>query len=65
VESIQNVHARSGSVIINGDVAVLSFLASIDGHPNVAISMSLHVLEQLQSRITRALSDRAKPSPQE
>jgi len=40
----------------------LAFLAEIDGHPNVAVSMRVHVLEQLQSRIARAL-DARPPDP--
>jgi len=60
-----NFHARSGDVIIDGDVAVLSFLTAIDGHQNVAVSMRVHVLELLQSRITRALTSLPKQSPPE
>ena len=65
MEPIDSLRARSGSVIIQGDIAVLSFLAEIDGHPNVAVSMRVHVLEQLQSRIARALDARASPSAQD
>jgi hypothetical protein len=63
MEPIENVRSRSGSVIIEGDTAVLSFLAEIHGHANVAVSMRVHDLEQLQSRIARALSARKEQSP--
>jgi len=62
MERIDSFNARSGSVIIHGEIAVLTFLAEIDGHPNVAVSMRVHVLEQLQSRIARAL-DARPPDP--
>jgi hypothetical protein len=65
MEPIENVHARSASVIIEGETAVLSFLAAIDGHPNVAVSMRVHDLEQLQSRISRALDVRKEQSQPE
>jgi len=61
MERIDSFNARSGSVIIQGEIAVLTFLAEIDGHPNVAVSMRVHVLKQLQSRIARALDARSDP----
>jgi hypothetical protein len=57
--------ARSGDVLIEGDIAVLSFLTAIDGQPNVSVSMKVHVLEWLHGRITRALNDRPQQAPQE
>ena len=57
------LHARSVDVLIEGDVAVLSFLTAIDDRPNVAISMRVHALELLQSRIARALAARAGGAP--
>jgi hypothetical protein len=65
MDELVSYEARSGSVIIEGNVAVLTFLTAIDGQSNIAVSMKAHVLEQLQSRIARALSDRPRPSPQE
>jgi hypothetical protein len=59
----ETFHARSADVRIEGDVAVLSFLTAIDDHPNVAISMRVHTLELLQSRIARALAAQPKPTP--
>jgi len=56
-------HARSVDVLIEGDVAVLSFLTAIDDRPNVAISMRVHALELLQSRIACALAARAGETP--
>jgi len=44
-------------------IAVLSFLTAIDDRPNVAISMRVHALELLQSRIARALAARAGETP--
>jgi len=58
LERIDSFNARSASVLIQGDLAVLTFLAEIDGHPNVAVSMRVHILEQLQARIARALDAR-------
>ena len=55
-------HARSADVLIEGDVAVLSFLTAIDDRPNLAISMKIHALERLQSRIARALTARRSPA---
>ena len=51
-------HARSADVLIEGDVVVLSFLTAIDEGPNLSISMKVHALELLQSRIARALNAR-------
>jgi hypothetical protein len=62
MEHPQPFHARSGDVRIEGEVAVLSFLTAIDGHPNVSVSMKLHALERLHARITRALNEPPKPS---
>jgi len=59
----ETLHARSADVLIEGDVAVLSFLTAIDDRPNVAISMKLHALERLQARIARALAAQSKPAP--
>ena len=58
MEHIQPFQARSGDILIDGDVAVLSFLTAIDGQENVSISMRVHVLELLHARITRALNAR-------
>jgi hypothetical protein len=57
-------HARSGDVLIEGDVAVVSFLTAIDGQPNVSVSMKLHVLERVHERIARALKERRDTPPQ-
>jgi hypothetical protein len=56
--------ARSGSVIVEGEIAVLSFLTAIHGQQNVSVSMKVHVLETLHARITRALKRRPKPALQ-
>ena len=64
MQHIENFHARSGSVLIKGDVAVVSFLAEINGQPNIAVSMKVHVLELLQSRIERALAAQPRPAPE-
>jgi hypothetical protein len=56
--------ARSGSVIIEGEISVLSFLTAIEGQDNVAVSMKVHALEMLHARITRALDERQGQSPQ-
>ena len=56
MKSQETRHARSADVLIEGDVAVLSFLTAIDDRPNLAISMRVRALERLQSRITRALA---------
>jgi hypothetical protein len=61
MEPQEILHARSADVLIEGKVAVLSFLTAIDDRPNVAISMRLHALERLQSRIERALAARRVP----
>jgi hypothetical protein len=60
----ETFHARSADVLIEGDVAVLSFLTAIDDRPNVAISMRVHALELFQSRISRALAARTRQTPQ-
>ena len=65
MEHQQPLHARSGDVLIEGDVAVLSFLTAIDGQPNVSVSMKTHVLEALHVRITRALNERQQQIPRE
>ena len=52
----ETLHARSADVLIEGDVAVLSFLTAIDDRPYLAISMRVRALERLQSRIMRALA---------
>jgi hypothetical protein len=57
MDSHKPFHARSGDVLIEGDLAVLSFLTAIDGEPNVSVAMDLRVLERLQSRIERALAE--------
>jgi hypothetical protein len=62
MEYLQPFHARSGDVRIEGEIGVLSFLTAIDGHPNVSVSMKVHVLELFHTRITRALKERPKPS---
>jgi hypothetical protein len=49
-------HARSGDVLIEGELAVLSFLTAIDGEPNISVAMERHVLERLHERIARALT---------
>ena len=54
--------ARSGDVLVEGNIAVLSFLTAIDGHDNVSVSMKVDVLERLHDRIARALKERQKPS---
>ena len=53
--------ARSGDVLIEGNIAVLSFLTAIDGHDNVSVSMKVDVLERLHDRIARALKERQEP----
>ena len=58
------LHARSADVLIEGDIAVLSFLTAIDDRPNVAISMRVHALELLQSRISRALEAHRQTRPE-
>jgi len=63
MEPQKTLHARSADVLIEGDIAVLSFLTAIDDRPNVAISMRVHALELLQSRIARALAARAGETP--
>ena len=65
MEHQQPVHARSGDVRIEGDVAVLSFLTAIDGQPNVSVSMTTHVLELFHVRIRRALNERQQQIPRE
>jgi len=65
MDELISYEARSGSALIEGNVAVLTFLTAIHGQSNIAVSMKVHALEQLQSRIARALSERPKPSPQE
>ena len=65
MEHQQPFHARSGDVLIEGDVAVLSFLTAIDGQQNVSVSMKTHVLESLHARITRALHERQQQFPRE
>jgi hypothetical protein len=60
-----NLHpyeARSGDVLISNDIAVISFLAAVDGQPNVSVSMRVEVLQLLHARITRALTGAPKPS---
>jgi hypothetical protein len=64
MEQLDPHEARSGSVLIEGDLAVLTFLTAIDGGSNVAVSMKVHVLERLHERIARALDERQLPSPQ-
>ncbi len=54
--------ARSGDVLIEGNVAVLSFLTAIDGQPNISVSMNVDVLKRLHARITRALNEWQQPS---
>jgi len=56
-------HARNGDVLIEGGVAVLSFLTAIDGQPNVSVSMTVHVLERLHARVARALNERPQQTP--
>jgi hypothetical protein len=63
MEQQKTFHARSVDVLVEGDIAVVSFLTAIDDHPNVAISMRVHVLELLQSRIARALAAQSKQTP--
>ncbi len=63
-ETILNFQSRSADVIISDHVAVLTFLTAIDGQENIAVSMRLHELERLQSRITRALEAHPKPAEQ-
>jgi hypothetical protein len=63
MEQQKTFHARSVDVLVEGDIAVVSFLTAIDDHPNVAISMRVHVLELLQSRIARALAAQPKQTP--
>ena len=63
MERQETLHAQSADVLIEGDVAVLSFLTAMDDHPNVAISMRVHALELLQSRISRALAAQPKQTP--
>jgi hypothetical protein len=60
MEPQETLHARSADVLIEGEVAVLSFLTAIDDRPNLAISMRVHALELLQSRIARALAAQLK-----
>ena len=62
-EPRETLHARSADVLIEGDVAVLSFLTAMDDHPNLAISMRVHALELLQARIARALAAQPKQTP--
>ena len=62
-EPRETLHARSADVLIEGDVAVLSFLTAIDDRPDVAISMRVHALELLQARIARALAAQPKQTP--
>lgn len=64
MEPQETLHARSADVLIEGDVAVLSFLTAIDDRPNLAISMKVHALELLHTRIGRALAARRKPPGQ-
>lgn len=64
MERQETLHARSVDVLIEGDVAVLSFLTAMDDRPNVAITMRVRALERLQSRISRALAARSpRPEP--
>ncbi|HUJ83665.1 MAG TPA: hypothetical protein VLW83_17400 [Candidatus Acidoferrales bacterium] len=63
MEPQKTFHARSVDVLVEGDIAVVSFLTAIDDHPNVTISMRVHVLELLQSRIARALAAQPKRTP--
>ncbi len=65
MEPQEILHARSVDVLVEGDIAVLSFLTAIDDRPNVAISMRVHTLELLQSRISRALAAQPKRAPPE
>ena len=60
MENLKPFHARSGDVVIDGDLAVLSFLTAIEGEPNISVAMDRHVLERLHERIARALT--APPS---
>ena len=60
MEPQETLHARSADVLIEGDVAVLSFLTAIDDRPNLAMTMRVRALERLQSRITRALAIQSK-----
>jgi hypothetical protein len=64
-ESILNFQSHSADVIISDDVAVLTFLAAIDGQDNIAVPMHRHELERLRSRITRALNAQTKPFVQD
>ncbi len=59
----ETLYARSADVLIEGDIAVLSFQTAIDERPNVAISMRVNSLELLRSRIARALAAEAKEAP--
>ncbi len=45
------LHARSVDVLIEGDVAVLSFLTAIDDRPNVAISMRVRAGAELSIKL--------------
>lgn len=63
MERIQNFEARSADVIINDDIAIISFLTAIEGQPNAAVSMRVDVLARLQSRISRALDALPKHAP--
>ena len=65
MEHQQPFHARSGDVLIGGDVAVLSLLTSIDGQQNVSVSMKTHVLESLHLRIMRAQNERQQQIPRQ
>jgi hypothetical protein len=63
MESQETLHARSADVLIEGDVAVLTFLTAVDDRPNVAIAMRVHTLELLQARIARALAAQPGRTP--
>ncbi|HKN29863.1 MAG TPA: hypothetical protein VJY34_19050 [Roseiarcus sp.] len=63
MEPQKTLHARSADVLIEGDIAVLSFLTAIDDRPDIAISMRVHVLELLKSRISRALAAQPRQTP--
>ena len=63
MEPQETLHARSADVLIEGEVAVLSFLTAIDDRPNIAVSMKVHALELLQARISRALEAHRGQTP--
>jgi hypothetical protein len=64
MEPQETLHARGADVLIEGGIAVLSFLTAIDDRSNLAISMRVRALERLRSRIARAVAAKLKrPGP--